>query len=101
MADYDLKAMFSAIEQETGSKLVTYLGYGQGALLMLYALTLNEKTFYKDRLNQFVALAPCLYIESGFQSKIQLLDAFKQAEEDDVYWTTKPIGNYAEEIPDG
>ena len=42
MADYDLKAMFSIIEQETGSKLVTYLGYGQGALLMLYALTLYE-----------------------------------------------------------
>ena len=67
---------------------------------MLYALTLYEQTFYKDRLNQFVALAPCLYIESGFQSKIQLLDAFKQAEEDEVYWTTKPIGNYVWEIPD-
>ena len=42
MADYDLKAMFNMIELETGSKLVTYLGYGQGALLMLYALTLYE-----------------------------------------------------------
>ena len=101
MAIYDLQAELRTIEEETGSKLVTYLGLGQGSFLMLYALALLEESFFAERLYKFVALAPCFYIETAFKSKLQLLDAFQSAYEKQVYWTTRPVGAYTDETPDG
>ena len=38
---------------------MTYIGYSQGTIQMLYALAHLEEEFFADNLNQFVALAPC------------------------------------------
>ena len=59
MGIYDDVANIKMIKKETGVGKVTYIGYSQGTIQMLYALAKMEETFFVDNLNQFVALAPC------------------------------------------
>ena len=91
MATYDLTAEIEVIKNVTGAEQVNYIGYSQGALQMLYALVRHEEDFFIENVNQVVALAPCVYIESEFETKEQLTEVFKQYEEEEIYWTTSQI----------
>lgn len=76
----------------TGAEKVTYIGYSQGSFLMFYSLVVLEQSYYKERLNSFVALSPCIYIESNFATPEELVEVFQDSIEDSVYWTIQPIG---------
>ena len=58
---------------------------------MLYALVQHEEDYFIENVNQVVALAPCVYIESEFETKEQLTEIFQKYEEEEIYWTTSPI----------
>ena len=69
MATYDLTAEIDTIKNVTGAEQINFIGYSQGALQMLYALVKLEEEYFDDNLYQFVALAPCVYMESKFKTK--------------------------------
>jgi len=69
MAIYDLTAEIDTIRNVTGAEKVNYIGYSEGALQMFYALVKLEDEYFADKLNQFVALAPCVFIETEFKSR--------------------------------
>lgn len=48
----------------SGQEKITYVGHSQGTTQMFYALATNED-YLKDRINLFVALAPCTRMDHG------------------------------------
>ena len=62
MGRYDLPAIIDEIIELTGHEKVTYIGYSQGTAQMYYALATNQD-FFAEKLNRFVALASCIFID--------------------------------------
>ena len=51
------------IEKSPESSKVNYIGYSMGTTQMFYGLAHLESIFHKTKLNKFIALAPCIYLE--------------------------------------
>ena len=62
MGRYDLPVFIDGIIDITGHDKVTYIGYSQGTAQMYYALATNQD-FFAEKLNRFVALASCIFID--------------------------------------
>ena len=60
---YDGPAFMNKIIEVSGKPKVNYIGYSMGTTQMFYGLTQIEDEYYKDHMNKFVALAPCIYFE--------------------------------------
>jgi hypothetical protein len=59
MAEQDGKAFLDKITAETGQAKVTWVGHSQGSTQMFYGLADDKlRTYYQDKINLFVALAP-------------------------------------------
>ena len=59
---YDKKAAINEVLRVTGVQKLTYLGHSQGVTEMLVAIT-EDGSYWKDRLNLFVALSPGVFTE--------------------------------------
>ena len=66
---YDVPAFIDKILEETNKEKVTYIGYSQGTAQMFYALSKLEDSYFADRINRFVAMAPCLMLAEDAESK--------------------------------
>ena len=77
MGTQDMPAFLDQIFEETGQK-ATVIGYSQGASQMLYGLA-QEKEKFSDKVEQFIALAPCLKMDMGGErSKAEIAEWFQQ-----------------------
>ena len=61
---YDDPAAMDMIMEQTGQPKVNYIGYSMGTSQMFYGLTHLDKSYYGRFLNKFIALAPCIYMET-------------------------------------
>ena len=61
---YDDPAFINIILETTGAEKVNYIGYSMGTSQMFYGLTQIEDSYYSKYLNKFVAIAPCIYLET-------------------------------------
>lgn len=61
MARFDIPAVLDKITSVTAQPKVTYVGYADASLQMLYGLTQQEETYYANKLEKCILLAPCLY----------------------------------------
>ena len=59
----DLPAFMDKVYEVTQQKM-TYVGYGEGTSQLLYGLTQKEETYFADKLDKAILLAPCLYATS-------------------------------------
>ena len=59
---YDQPAFIDKILDVTKQEKVTYVGYSAGTAQMFYGLSKLHDSYYADRLNRFVALAPCVMV---------------------------------------
>ena len=59
MAQYDVPTLVRRVKAMTGMRKIFYIGRGQGADAMFFALA-DPKSTIKEDLHKFVALAPCL-----------------------------------------
>ena len=66
LAQYDLPAEIDKIIEVTGEPKVTYVGISQGTFLMFYGLAEFEEEYFAQTVNKFIALAPCIYVESDY-----------------------------------
>ena len=64
MGTIDAPAQIDYIRNATGKNKITYLGHSQGTTQMFYGLAKNED-YFKDRINLFIALAPCVKITNS------------------------------------
>ena len=56
----DLPAFMDQVFTTTGKKM-TYVGYGEGTTQLLYGLTQSEDSYFAEKLDKAVLLAPCVY----------------------------------------
>jgi pimeloyl-ACP methyl ester carboxylesterase len=61
---YDGQAFMDEIIRQTGQPKVNYIGYSMGTTQMFYGLTKREEDYYMDNMNKFIAIAPCVYMET-------------------------------------
>ena len=59
----DLPAFMDKIYEVTNRKM-TYVGYGEGTSQLFYGLTQREETYFADKLDKAILLAPCLFVTS-------------------------------------
>ena len=59
MAEYDVPTLVRRVKAMTGMRKIFYIGRGQGADAMFFALA-DPNSSIKADLHKFVALAPCL-----------------------------------------
>ena len=59
MGVYDLPAAIDFVRDRTKQDKITYIGHSMGTTQMFLAIALDE-TFWKKRLNLFVATAPVI-----------------------------------------
>ena len=64
LAQYDLTAEIDKIIEVTGEPKVTYAGYSQGAFLMFYGLAKFGEEYFGNKVNKFIALSPCIYVQT-------------------------------------
>jgi pimeloyl-ACP methyl ester carboxylesterase len=57
----DLPAMIDKVLEITKQPKLTYIGYSQGTSQMFYGLTQKEDSYFADRLNKAIFLAPCVF----------------------------------------
>lgn len=62
MGIYDQPANIKKILEVTEAEKVTYVGYSQGTTQMFVGLSQLEESFFADRLNKAIMLAPCMFI---------------------------------------
>lgn len=93
VASYDLPAQIGKVQAVTGAEKITYMGYSHGSFLMFLGLAMSQEAnnYYADNLKKFIALAPCIYYESEFETSEELIAVYKLYEQKGVYWTTAPI----------
>lgn len=67
--EIDTPAFIDKILEVTAQDKVSYVGYGEATTSLLYGLTQMEETYYADKLERAVLLAPCLFVSSlGFEN---------------------------------
>lgn len=86
----DLPAFMDKMIEQSGRDKVTVVGFEQGANQLLYALTQKEETYFEDKLEKAVILAPCLYPGTlGIDSYKQIFPVYAENEINVVntpYW---------------
>lgn len=80
---YDQPAFIDKILKVTGKSKLTYIGYSLGTSQMFYGLSKLHNSYYADRLNSFVALAPCL--KGAVGTRDDYLDAYLPTHQLGVY----------------
>ena len=84
MGKYDLPAMIETMRQVTNQPKVTYIGYSIGTTQMIHALTQQEETYFSDRVEKCILLAPCVLTSSvGYDDYKSIFDGFYQ----NAIWT--------------
>ena len=74
----DLPAFMDKVYEVTQQKM-TYVGYGEGTSQLLYGLTQKEETYFADKLDKAILLAPCLYATSlGLESYEETFPVYEQ-----------------------
>ena len=58
---YDLPAFIDKILEVTEKPTLTYIGYSTGTSQMFYGLATMEAEYFGERLDRFIAVAPCIY----------------------------------------
>ena len=64
MGRYDVIANIEAVITKTKQPKLVYVGYSQGTSSMLYALSIKEEEFIAERVESFIAIAPCFGSET-------------------------------------
>ena len=73
MGRFDAPAIVNKIIKLTGESKITYIGYGLGNTQMFYSISKKTEAFWAERLNSFVALAPCHFPETSDLADIETL----------------------------
>ena len=64
---YDQPAFIDKILSVTGKPKLTYIGFSGGTSQMLYGLGKMHDSYFADRLERVVLVAPCIYVESTYE----------------------------------
>lgn len=63
MGDHDAPAQINFVRTQTGADKVSYIAHSQGTTQMFYNLAKEDSSYWGERLNLFVALAPVTWID--------------------------------------
>lgn len=88
MGKYDLNAIFNTIKKQTSNlrgvdadNRITYIGYQQASLSMLYALTQDQDGLLANEMNKAIFLAPCLFPATlGLDNYAKVYPVFRESD---------------------
>lgn len=72
----DVPAMIDLALDKSNADKVTYIGYSQGTSQMFYGLANMEAYYYGERINRFIALAPCVVPMKYFKNTKKINEYF-------------------------
>ena len=72
MAQYDLPAVFTYVNKETGQKM-HYIGHSQGTIQMHIALS-QRNPVIENNLDKYFAFGPVAYVKNAHAHLVTLLD---------------------------
>jgi pimeloyl-ACP methyl ester carboxylesterase len=87
---YDVRATVEHIKKTTSVQKVWYMGYSQGTIQMFYGLAHLEEEYYKNAVEGFIALAPCMMIVDKESSATYYADTFDPYDKAEVYVSGGP-----------
>ena len=66
------------------------MGYSQGSFLMFLGLAMSQdaNAYFAKNLEKFIALSPCIYYESYFETAEELITTYQAYEDNEIFWTT-------------
>ena len=60
------------------------------------AMSQEANTYFTNNLNKFIALSPCIYYESHFETAGELITTYSAYEDNEIFWTTSSIKSETE-----